>query len=126
MSCEQNATPLRCHRPRSRPPLPPNRRQRESARLARGLGSATAPSSSGLRNRVEDAHLLEKSGRTAVAHRRHLAWLTFSTVERTSQVIGLFAADRLHRPPEIGRSCLVRDILHGARNPPVLDPVEAL
>ena len=64
--------------------------------------------------------------RAAVADRRDLAGLALAAVERAAQVVGLRAADRLQRAPEVGRRRLVGHVAQLAGQPAVLDPEEPL
>src|SRR5690606_10344721 len=79
-----------------------------------------------LLNGVENADAAEQRGRAAVAHRGHLPGLALAAVERAAEHVGLGAADRLHRAPEVGRGGLVGDVADLPGEPAVLDEIEAL
>src|SRR3569833_4222747 len=89
-----------------------------SARSARSLA--------GLLDRVEYVDAAEERGRRAVAHRRDLPRLALAAVESPAEDVRLRAADGLHGVPDVGGHRLVGRVAELAREPSLLDPVEAL
>src|SRR6202007_2811573 len=75
---------------------------------------------------VEDADAAEQRRRAAVTDRRDLHGLALAAVEGAAEDVGLRAADRLHRVPEVGRNRLVGNVAELAGQPAVGDLVEAL
>src|SRR5687768_5610728 len=62
--------------------------------------------------RIEDVDLPEERCGTAVRDRRDLLGLTFAAIEGATEHVRGGPAHGFHRIPEVGRTRLIRDVLH--------------
>src|SRR6478735_10618852 len=110
---------------------PPPGSPRRLGNPTRGAGNCAddslgKPRSRRLPRRVENVHAAEPGSWAAVRDRGHLAGLTLAAVEGAAQPVGLWTADTVHRPPEVGGGGLVGHVADLPGQPAAADPVEPL